>query len=81
VPVMLSWQMTAMPIAVMSSSRQLRLLAGGDPLPVRVEIRPDQEMRMCDPSRSYVTSRQSVLRPRGHAGVTVSRGETLSDGI
>ena len=33
VPVRLSWQMTAMPIAGTSSSRHFRLPAGGDPRP------------------------------------------------
>ena len=55
VPVKLSWQMTATPIAGTSSSRHFRPPAGGDPRRNRVDDpRPAQGMRMCDPSRSRV---------------------------
>src|SRR5215831_16422404 len=54
VPVRLSWQMTARPIAGISSARHLRLPAAGDPRPELDGLRPDQGMRMCDPYRSCV---------------------------
>ena len=55
VPVRLSWQMTATPIAGMTSSCHFRLRAGGDPGPnLGDDSRPDQGMRICDPSRSRV---------------------------
>ena len=83
VPVTLSWQTTAMPIAGTSSSRHFRPRAGGDPRPdLADDSRPDQGMRMCDPSRS-ARARQSQYLPRPAVtpNVTVPRYETLSDGI
>src|SRR5712692_5213780 len=78
-PVIVIWQMTARPIAGTSSSRHLRPPPGGDPRPNRAEEpRADQGVRMRQPSRSCVPPRfQAVPLADGHAGVTVSRFETL----
>src|SRR5581483_1017901 len=46
VPVRLSWQMTATPIAGISSACHLRLLTGGDPRPELDGLHPDQGLRM-----------------------------------
>src|SRR5690348_7851287 len=82
VPIRLSWQMTATPIAGISSARHLRLPADGEPRPELDRLNPDQGLRMCDPYRSFVPPAPVPSpRPRGHAGVTVSRYDTLSDGI
>ena len=81
-PVRLSWQTAAKPIAGTSSSRHFRLPVGGDPRPeLADDPHADQGVRMCDPSRSRVPSVPVRPRPVDHAGVTVPRYETLSDGI
>ena len=81
-PVRLSWQTAAKPIAGTSISRHFRLPVGGDPRPeLADDPHADQGVRMCDPSRSRVPSVPVRPRPVDHAGVTVPRYETLSDGI
>src|SRR6185437_2057601 len=54
-PATLSWQTTATASAGTISSSHFRLALGGDPRPDFVDApRPDQGIRMCDPSRSRV---------------------------
>ena len=82
VPVKLSWQMTATPIAGTSNSRHFRPPAGGDPRRNLSMIPALPRECACAILLAHACRQsQSVPRPADHAGVTAPLYETLSDGI